>query len=173
MNKKVLLTLLLMVSLFMSSCSSKDDDCTKTLEVPHYALENNKFTHYFVMEEVACDFVAPEDTGPPELKNFTYEILYFTFTPDTGNNTSSLKFEIKLNNPNNYAVEGLAFLTIRPAGDNFEYTGNYSELASVPCYKILGNSSCTLTYNQDYPYNPDVGAPESMELVSVKYYIAN
>ena len=141
--------------------------------MPHYKLENNALNRYYIMEEVPCDFVAPEDKGPLELKNFTYEVLYFTFTTDTENNTSRLKFEIKLNNPNNYAVEGLPLLTIRAAGDDFEYTGNYSNLASVPCHSIAANSSCTLTYDQDYPFNPDVGAPESIQVVAVKYYVAN
>lgn len=173
MNTKFLSTLLLMASVFISSCNSKDDECTKTVEIPNCAFENNKFNRYFVMEEVACDFVAPEDTGPLELKNFTYEVLNFTFTPDTGNNTSRLKFEIKLNNPNNYAAEGIAYLTIRPAGDHIEYTGHYSELASVPCHQITANSSCILTYDQEYPFNPDVGARESMAVVAVNYYVGN
>ena len=161
-----------MGTILTSSCGSKDDECTKTLEITHYGIENNKFKRYFVMEEVSCDFVA-EDMGPPALKNFTYEVLNFIFIPDTGNKTSRLKFEIKLNNPNNYAVEGLAYITLRAAADDFEYTGTYSNLASVPCYKISANSSCTLTYDVESPYNPNVGAPESMEVVKVEYYVAN
>lgn len=164
--------ILLLLVILNTNCASKDDECTKTLEIPHYALKNKKFERYFVMEEVACDFVA-EDIGPLPLKNFTYEVLNFIFIPDTGNKTSKLKFEIKLNNPNNYTVEGLAYITTRPAGDNFEYTGTYSDLASVPCNEIVANSSCILTYDVDYPYNPDVGAPESMEVVKVEYLIAN
>ncbi|HUH26845.1 hypothetical protein [Gelidibacter sp.] len=162
-----------MFIIISTSCDSKDDDCTKTLEMPHYALEKNTLNRYYVNEEVPCDFVAPEDIGPPELKNFTYEVLYFTFTTDTKNKTSRLKFEIKLNNPNNYGVEGIPYLTIRPAGDHMEYVGNYSNLASVPCHNITANSSCILTYDQEYPFNPDIGAPESMEVVSVKYYTTN
>lgn len=161
-----------MLTILSTSCGSKDDECTKTLEIPHYALKNNKFERYVVMEEVSCVFVF-EDLGPLPLKNFTYEVLNFIFIPDTGNQTSRLKFEIKLNNPNNYAVEGLAYITTQSAGDTSEYTGTYSDLASVPCHKIGGNSSCILTYDVDYPYNSDVGAPESMEVVKVEYYIAN
>lgn len=172
MNKNVLIGLFLMSTILLSSCGSKDDECTKNVETPHYALKNKKFERYVVMEEVSCDFVV-EDLGPLPLKNFTYEVLNFIFIPDTGNKTSRLKFEIKLNNPNNYAVEGLAYITTRSAGDTFEYTGTYSDLASVPCNKIGANSSCILTYDVDYPYNPDVGAPESMEVVKVEYYIAN
>ena len=172
MIKKMFFSLILMSIILISGCGSKDDDCTKTVQITHYALKNKKFEPYYVMEEVSCDFVA-EDIGPLPLKNFTYEVLNFIFIPDTGNKTSRLKFEIKLNNPNNYAVEGLAYITIRPAGDNFEYTGTYSDLASVPCYNIGANSNCILTYDVEYPYNPDVGAPESMEVIKVEYYIAN
>ena len=153
MNKNLLFTLFLVGTVLLSSCGSKDDECTKTAEIPHYALKNKKFERYVVMEEVSCDFI--------------------NFTPDTGNETSRLKFEIKLNNPNNYAVEGLANITVRAAGDDFEYTGTYSDLASVPCYKISANSSCILTYDVESPYNPNVGAPKSMEVVNVVYYIAN
>ena len=172
MNKNLLFTLFLLGTILLSSCGSKDDECTKTAEIPHYALKNKKFERYVVMEEVSCDFVV-EDLGPLVLKNFSFEVLNFNFTPDTGNETSRLKFEIKLNNPNNYAVEGLANITVRAAGDDFEYTGTYSDLASVPCYKISANSSCILTYDVESPYNPNVGAPKSMEVVNVVYYIAN
>lgn len=162
----------MLLIILSSSCASTDDECTKTLEIPHYALKNNTFERYLVMEEVICDFVV-EDLGPLPLKNFTYEVLNFVFIPDTGNNTSRLKFEIKLDNPNNYAVEGLAYITTRSFGDTSEYTGTYSDLASVPCNQIGANSSCIMIYDVDYPYNPDVGAPESMEVVKVAYYIAN
>lgn len=173
MNKRVLFSLFSMLSVFISSCGSKDDDCTKTIQIVHYAFEDKAFKPYYVAEEVPCDFVAPGDTGPAELENFTYEVIYFTFTADTGNNTSRLQFEIKLNNPNNYDVEGLASLTTRNSGDSFEFIGNYTALASVPCYAIPANASCILTFDQEYPYDPNIGAPESIEVVSVKYYIAN
>lgn len=172
MKKIISFIILLLLIILNTNCASKDDECTKTAEIPHYAFKDKKFERYVVMEEVSCDFVV-EDLGPLPLKNFTYEVLNFIFIPDTGNETSRLKFEIKLNNPNNYAVEGLAYITTRPAGDNFEFTGTYSELASVPCNKIGANSSCILTYDVEYPYNPDVGAPESMEVVKVEYYIAD
>ena len=40
------------------------------------------------------------------LKNITYEVLLFEYTPDTGNNSSRLRYEIKFFNPNNVAVKG-------------------------------------------------------------------
>ena len=172
MKKIIRFIIVLLLIVLNINCESKDDDCTKTMEIPHYDLKNNKFERYVVREEVSCDFVV-EDLGPLPLHNFTYEVLRFIFIPDTGNKTSRLKFEIKLNNPNNYAVKGLAFITTRSAGDTFEYRGNYSDLASVPCNKIGAKSSCILTYDVDYPYNPEVGAPESMEVDNVEYYIAN
>lgn len=173
MNKKVLLTLSLIGTILISSCGSKDDSCTKMMNIPHYALQNKILELYYVTEEVSCDFVVPENHGPLELKNFTYEVLNFSYVLDTGNNKTRIKFEIKFNNPNNYPVEGLALITMRPSGDNFEYTGNYSNLASVPCHAIAANSSCTFTFDHDYTYNSDIGGPDYMEIVDVKYYIAN
>ncbi|MBJ7880320.1 hypothetical protein [Gelidibacter salicanalis] len=174
MKKSFSLVLSLMVLFVVSSCGSEDDDtCTKMIAIPHYKVVNNQFEAYNVTEEVACDFVEPENSGPPELQNFSYEVLYFTFIPDTGHKTSRLKFEIKLNNPNNYAVEGLAFLTTRVDGDSFEYYGNYSKLATVSCNKIAANSSCTLTFDQEYALKPEEENPTAIELVSVAYYVAN
>lgn len=112
--KKLCLFLLLSLFILNVSCGSKDDDCTKMMAIPQYYVENNLIKSHDVMQEVSCDFPEPEELkGPPELKNFTYDVLYFTFIPDTGNNTSRLKFEIKLHNPNNTAAVGLPFLTIK------------------------------------------------------------
>lgn len=174
MKKSFSLILYLLVFGLISSCSSTDDGpCTKMMPIEHYKIVNNQFEAYNVSEEVACDFVAPETTGPLPLKNFTYEVIYFTFIRDTGQKTSRLMFEIKLNNPNGYSVEGLAFLTTKASGDSFEYYGNYSKLASISCNKIAANSSCILTFDQEYPLNPEVGTPTSISLVNVTYLIAN
>lgn len=169
MNKTLLLPLLLLLTLCISSCSK--DDCTKMMDIPYLQVVNYQFKTYFVSQEVPCDFPAPEPMKmPPELKNFSYHVLDFTYIPDTGNQTSRLRFEIQLNNQNDYAVEGLAFLTIQPEGDSFSFTGNYSRLALVPCNKIAANSSCTLTFDQEYPLDPNVGTPSGMTLLDVKYY---
>lgn len=163
---------LLMVSLIISGCSSKDDECTKMMAIPHYYVVNNQFQSYDVMEEVPCDFPEPGEIGtPPELKNFSYEVIFFTYIPDTGNNTSQLKFQIKLNNPNAYAAEGLPFLTIK--SEEIEFTRTYGNEASIPCGGIPAKGSCTLTFDKEYPIDPDLGVPGFMELVSVKYYVAN
>lgn len=172
MIKKITFTLLSLLLVLNTSCGSKDDDCTKMMAIPQLYVENNQIKTRDVMQEVSCDFPEPEDLKePPQLKNFSYEVVYFTFIPDTGNKTSQLKFEIKLNNGNNYAIEGLPALTIRSEG--LETTGVYSKDAAIPCYGIAANSSCTLTFDKEYPLDLDLGTPGARELVSVKYYIAD
>lgn len=88
MTKRISFTVL-MVSILLSSCGSKDDECTKMMLMPHLYVANNQIKSHDVMEEVPCDFPEPEELKePPQLKNFSYELLYFTFIPDTGNKTS-------------------------------------------------------------------------------------
>lgn len=172
MTKTGTSVLLLMLLIISSSCGSKDNECTKMMAIPHFYVENNQFKSYDVMEEVPCDFPEPEEIQEgPQLKNFSYEVLYFTFIPDTGNNTSQLKFEIKLNNGNNYAAEGMPALTVRSEG--MEGTRSYSNEATIPCHAIAANSSCVLTFNKEYPLDPNYLEPGFMELVAVKYYVSN
>jgi hypothetical protein len=104
------------------------------------------------------------------LENFTYEVLNFTFTPDTGNNTSRLQFEIKLNNNNNYSVTGVPILTLVSNGI-LEFSTSYSNDASIPCFGIDANSHCILTYDKEESL--DYGAANSLTLKNVKYYITN
>lgn len=161
-----------MLLILSTSCGSKDDECTKMMAIPHYTVVNNQFQRYDVMEEVPCDFPEPEELQEaPQLKNFSYEVLYFTFIPDTGNNTSQLKFEIKLNNGNNYAAEGMPFLTIR--SEEMVYTRSFSNEIINPCHAIAATSSCVLIFNKEYPLDPNNLEPSFMELVEVKYYVSN
>lgn len=173
MKKRTALSGFLLIVTIIWSCGSKDDDCTKTIAIPQYYVENNQIKKgQNVMLEVPCDFPDAEDlNGPPELENFTYEVHFYTFIPDTGNNTSRLKFEIKLNNENPHPVKGLPFLTTK-SGD-FEFTRTYGDEASVPCDGIPANSSCMLTFDKEYPLDLDLGIPEPMTLVNVKYYTVN
>lgn len=170
MTKKALFTGLFILILLMTSCGSKDDECTKMVAIPEFYIADNVIQKQEVLQEMPCDFPEPDKNKlPPELGNFSYEVLYFTYIPDTGNNTSQLKFEIKLNNGNNYPVEGMPYLTTR--SEELEVTGPYSHSASNPCHSIAANSSCILTFDKEYPIKPDVGGPSFMELVTVKYYV--
>ena len=160
--------------LILFSCPSDDgdDECTKTITIPQYYIVGNQTYDYETTMEVPCNFPdpgEPELIDPPALENFTYEVLNFNFTPDTGNNTNRLQFEIRLNNPNNYAVDGVPILTMN--SDGIQYSGSFSNYASVPCYQIEANSSCTLTYDQEESL--DLGLINSIELINVEYFLTN
>tara|TARA_R110000751_G_scaffold241576_2_gene342034 strand:- start:17 stop:493 length:477 start_codon:yes stop_codon:yes gene_type:complete len=158
--------------MFIFSCGSNDDDCTKTITIPQVYFVGNQSYSYDTTQEVSCDFPEPEDpviTEPPVLENFTYEVLFFTYTQDTGNNTSRLEFEIKLNNNNNFLVEGVPILTIM--SDDLLFSGSYSNNASIPCYSLDANSSCILTFEAEDSL--DLGVANSLQLLDVKYYLTN
>lgn len=165
-------SLLLAISLTIFNCGSKDDDCTKIITIPQFYYANNQTYSYDIEQEVDCDFPEPSDPEliePPILENFTYDVISFVYTPDTGNNTSRLQFEIQLNNNNIYSVEGVPILTIN--SDGLQFSGSYSNLASTPCYAIAANSSCNLTVDIEESLN--VGAASTFELLDVSYYLTN
>uniref|UniRef100_UPI00404A317C hypothetical protein n=1 Tax=Gelidibacter sp. TaxID=2018083 RepID=UPI00404A317C len=175
MKKLLKLTFLFFTTIMITNCGSNDDDdddCTKTITIPQAYFANGQTYSYDIEQEVPCDFPEPEEPvliEPPVLANFTYEVLYFTYTPDTGNNTSRLQFEIQLNNGNNYDVNGVPILTIQ--SDELEFTGSYSQIASIPCYSIQANSNCILTV--DIEESLDLGSAGIFELIDVNYYLTN
>ncbi|GAB2775619.1 hypothetical protein GCM10010465_22690 [Actinomadura fibrosa] len=143
----------------------------KTITIPQFYYVNNQSYSYNIRQEVPCDMPDLVDAKliePVELENFSYEVLLFKFTPDTGNNTSRLQIEIKLNNPNNFAVTGVPVLTLNING--LETSGAYARYASEPCYEIAAGSSCTYTF--DMEESLDVGV-KSIEFVDAKYLLVN
>ena len=107
-----------------------------------------------------------DDTNSPEktqLKNVTYEVLLFEFTPDTGNNTVRLRYEIKFTNPNSVAINGFHKITTNADG---LITSNIATNHS-PCYFIEANSDCTIKFDEQDSF--DLGRVNSIELVSVGY----
>lgn len=101
------------------------------------------------------------------LKAITYEVLLFEYTPDTGNNSSRLRYNIKFTNPNNVAVKGSAKITM-----------NYDGLIISPIKRgspdeIAANSSFTESYDAEEPFNLNVGKINSIKLVSVEFIIAD
>ncbi|MGB6269302.1 MAG: hypothetical protein WBF67_09870, partial [Olleya sp.] len=108
---KYTILFLILLSLWNCGDSSENDNCTKTITIPQYYNVFNQVYSYNSTLEVPCDY--PEPTGPqalehpPILQNFTYEVLSLIYTPDTGNNTSRLQFDIQLNNNNDFAVQGI------------------------------------------------------------------
>ena len=101
------------------------------------------------------------------LKNITYDVVLFEFTPDTGNNTSRLKYEINLNNSNNVLVNGFYKITLNIDG---LVSSKIATSASV-CYEIGANSSCTIRFDEEESLN--IGLINSIELVSVEYHFEN
>ena len=171
MKKLLKYTFLLATAALLYNCSS-NDECTKTITIPQYYFVNNQSYSYSTTLEVPCDFPDPETPEliePPLLENFSYEVLNFIFTPDTGNNTSRLQFEIKLNNLNDYEVEGIPILTV--VIDGLEFSVSYSSNASIPCYSLDANSSCILTFDKESSL--DLGLINSIELINVEYYLIN
>lgn len=165
-------TLLIFVTFISVGCPSDDDDCIKTITIPQFYIVNNQTYSYDTTMEVPCDFPEPTTASqiePPLMENFSYEVLNFEYTPDTGNNTSKLKFEIKINNSNNFVVKGFPVLTID--FDGLEISGSYSNNASIPCNQIDANSSCILTYEKEDSL--DLGVVNSVNLIAVNYYLIN
>lgn len=163
---------LILTALVLFGCPSDEDDCTETITIPQFYIINNESYSYDRELEVPCGSPKPTDAvqiEPPLLENFSYEVLSFVNTPDTGNNTSRLQFEIKINNPNDYKVKGVPILTIE--FDGIVITGSYSSDASIPCTQIDANSSCILTYDKEASL--DLGTVNSAKLIAVKYYLIN
>ncbi|NEV94000.1 hypothetical protein G3567_07555 [Psychroflexus sp. YR1-1] len=170
MKNTLLYNLILLSVLLVCGCSSNDDECMKTITIPQFYFINNRSYSYEITQEVPCDFPEPSEPeliAPPELENFAYEVLKFKYTPDTGNNTSRLEFEIQLTNPNDYPVSGVPILTLN--ADGLVYSGSFSNDASVPCYEINADSSCTLIYDQEESL--DLGMLSALELVNVQYLL--
>lgn len=161
--------------LLVLSCGSDDEECKKTIIVQYAQVINGPGGTTIIPErtqEVPCDFEeidAPVEvvSNPTLLENFTYEVIYFDWISDTGNNTSRLQFEIQLNNPNNYIAEGYPRLTM--SIDGLVISGSWSDNASNPCYSIDSNSHCILTY--DVESSLDAGITNSISLTNVEYWL--
>lgn len=174
MKKLCFIFLLCIVSI---SCSSSDDGpneeaCTKTITIPQVYFINGQSFNFDITQEVPCDFPDPVDPvviSPPELPGFTYEILSFIFTPDTGNNTLRIQYEIQLNNPNDFSVSGIPVLTI--ISDGLEFSGSFSNFATEPCLEIGANDNCILSVDIEESLN--LGGIESYEIIDVNYYLTN
>ncbi len=173
MKKTLKFSLLFLSAVVIIACSSdSDEDCTKTITIPQYYRVNNQSYSYNITQEVSCDTPEPTESKeipPPKLENFSYEVLSWVFTPDTGHNTWRLQFEIQVNNPNNFAVSGMPVLTVDV--DGLQNTSSFSANASVPCYELAAGSSCVLTFDQEESL--DVAKVESFELLNVQYYLTN
>lgn len=150
---------------------SPAENCTKTITIPAQTIITPSGSSYTpaYSSVVPCDYVEKPIQEQLPLQNFTYEVINFVFTPNTGNNTNRLKFDIKLNNPNNFAVNGFAYFTVN--ADGTVSSSSYLNGAITVCSSINANSSCIFSYNKEASLN--LGLIQSIQLVGVKYYLSN
>lgn len=106
------------------------------------------------------------DPIDPVLNEVTADVILFEFTPDTGNNTSRLQYQIKFTNPNNLPIQGFPRITLNIDG----LVSTRITSSGSPCTEIAANSSCTLTFDEEESLNTAI--INSIELVSVEYSIS-
>lgn len=163
------LVLLIGIS-FVCGCSA-DKKCTKIITIPGQTIVTPSGTSIGAdwQMEVECDYVIPPIVEPKPIDNFSYEVVNFKFTPDTGKNTSRLQFEIKLNNLNDFAIKGYPMFTVTI--DGVETSAPYLNGAISTCNQINAKSSCNFTF--DVESSLELGKINSLKLVTVKYYLLN
>jgi hypothetical protein len=124
--KKIYKIVLFLIGIFFCECSA-DKDCTKTILTNSQSYWTSGGLVYIPGSSIVvpCDYVIKPVVEPIPIDNFTYEVLNFKFTPDTGKNTSRLQFEIKLNNLNNFPIKGTPVFTVNT--DGLESSGPYSK----------------------------------------------
>lgn len=95
----------------------------------------------------------------------TSELLSFTYTPDTGNSTSRLEYQIRFSNPNNITISGFYSVTIDIDGTESTMTST----TDSPCYQIAANSTCTFNFDEVTTHLN--GVPTNITFVSAEYMI--
>ncbi len=169
--KKFFRLLFLLISFVLVFGCASDKDCTKTIttESRSYWLPSGMVYIPGSSLVVPCDYVITPIEEQKPLANFSYEVLNFKFTPDTGKNTSRLQFEIKLNNLNNFTIKGFPIFTVN--ADGLESSGPYLKGAISTCNSIEAKSSCVFTFDAESTL--ELGKINSLKLVTVKYYLLN
>ena len=156
--------------LLLNFACSQSNGCIERITIPDNVIK--KGTSY-VFEpsswiDLPCDYDVSNLLNVSEvLQNFSYEVINYDFTPDTGNNSSKLQFEVKLKNNNNFDVEGLPIFVMRV--DGVESSVNYEGI-SGNCATISSNGFCTLKYTKETSF--DTNITKSLELVSIKFLLA-
>jgi len=167
---KIYLFIFSLIGIYSCSSSSEDEDCIKTIIVrPEYNFQSQFGTIYYpeLTQDVPCNFPEPDVTEVigelPKLSEFSYTILEYNFIPDTGNNTSIINFKIKLNNLSSSKVNGFPYITLDIGG------GSTSSSSFDGCSEIDANSSCIITYNNEYSL--DLGIVNTFNILNVEYLL--
>ena len=101
------------------------------------------------------------------LEEVTHEVLLWEFTPDTGNDTQRLRWEIEFHNPNNEAITGFYRITVNADG----LVSTLHSTSTAPCYQIEANARCVVSFDEEDSH--DVVMANSINLVDVAYIIEN
>ena len=154
-------------TLCILSCSN-NDNCTKEITIPASTIQTSTGSSYNppYQRVVPCDYVVTPIEEQTKLKDFSYEVLQFTYTPDTGKNTSRLEYKIKINNLSNQTVKGFPILTTD--GDGLVVSGGYR---TNSCEQLEAKSSCIITYDKEFVLNLNIGFTNSIKLIKVEYYL--
>ena len=154
------------ISLLIFSCTSSD--CTKEITIPERTVQTSTGSSYSPSYQltVPCDYVITPIEEQPKLKEFSYEVITFQFTPDTGRNTARLQYSIKLNNWSSQQVKGFPILTTD--ADGVIVSGGYR---SNSCEQLDANASCIIVYDKEFAIQSNIGFTKSVKLVKVEYYI--
>ena len=156
------------ITILLVTFSCASSDCTKTITIPSRNTQTQYGSSYSPAYdmEVPCDYVITPIEESPKLKDFSYEVLQFQFTPDTGKNTARLEYKIKLNNLSSQSTKGFPILTTD--ADGVEVVGGYR---SNTCEQLEANSSCIISYDKEFILNLNIGFTKSVKLVKVEYFI--
>lgn len=157
------------LSLIFVGCAS--ENCTKTITIPSQTITSPTGTSYIPESkaEVPCDYVVTPLEEQAPLQNFSYEILNFSYQPDTGNNTKRLQFDIQLTNPNAFTIKGYAYITTN--ADGVISSSPFTNGATETCHEISPNSSCIFSY--DMESSLVLGTVQSIQIIDVNYYLTN
>jgi len=169
-NKNFIYSIILL--LIIGCSSNNENDCVKTIIIQNEFNFQSQYGSIFypeVTQEVPCDFPEPEIpntiTELPRLDEFNYEILEFSFTENTGNNTSRLQYKIKLNNLSSKNVKGVPYITSDI--DGLISSSPFTE----SCSEINANSSCIIT--RDIEESLNVVQIKNIKIINIEFLVIN
>ncbi|KGL63570.1 hypothetical protein [Polaribacter sp. Hel1_85] len=159
------------IFILVLSCKSElEEDCIKTIIVQHeFIISSSTGTTTIpeITQVVDCSFPEPDAPKSIEelqkLTDFSYDVIEFNFTPDTGNNTNKLEYKIQLNNLSNKAVKGIPYITINI--DGLVST----EVNFGACRELEANSNCIISLSKEASL--DLGIIENISFVKVEFFI--
>ena len=139
----------------------------KSLFLPKNEFMRKIYSIILVLSCLILTNCKSNDDGPTTflLADVTAELLNFTYTPNTGNSTSRLEYQIRFRNPNNIIIRG--FYRVTTSIDGTETTLLSTD--ESPCYEIAANSTCIFNFDEVTTHLN--GVPTNIEFVSVEYNI--